>query len=422
VDGGNSGNSDTRIGLDGKYFAAGHTLFGELGYQRERYHFYGYSPLTDPIPERADIRQVFNTFSIGGGIERNDAEAVLDYRLGFGFDRISDAYQARENEFSVNFKSSVDISGQLSLHVESDLFLINRTDAPAGQAGEESSQQRTLFRLRPYFAYRTSDEPQRGLDVRVGANLAYENDTLSNADRLHFYPYLAATYHLGENLNVYGRIDGDIEKNTFRELADENPWLGPNVPVYHTNRTLAFSGGISGRASSFLGFNAGLSAANYKNLYFFVNSALDSTRFDVLYDQENVFVFNIYGELNLNSKDRLRTTVRADYFVYNTDEVAEAWHRPEFQLSLLSSYNLYEKILLNAELMLMSGIQGLNQETGTVAELDPIADFSLKGDYIFSPRFSTFLQFKNIFAQNYERYLNYPSRGFMLMGGITYSF
>ncbi|MFP4095188.1 MAG: hypothetical protein ACLFUB_11925 [Cyclobacteriaceae bacterium] len=422
VDGANSGNSDTRIGLNGKYFAAGHTLFGDVSYQRERYHFYGYAPETEPVPERADIRQIFNTFSANGGVERNDADASLDYRLQLGFHAIGDAYQASENEFAVNFSTAVDISELLELRLESDFYLINRTDAPFDQPEEESSIQRTLFRIRPYFAYRSSEEPQQGIEVRVGANLAYENDTLSNADRLHFYPYLSATYHLNENLNVYGRLDGDIEKNTYREFTNENPWLAANAPVFHTNRTLALSGGISGRASSFLGFNAGLSAGNYKNLYFFVNSALDSTRFDVLYDQENVFVFNLFGEVNLNSRDRFRTTLRADYFAYSTEQVAEAWHRPELKLSVLSSYNVYDKLLLNAEFMLMSGLQGLNLESGTVTELEPLADLSLKGDYIFSPRFSTFLQFKNIFAQNYERYLNYPTRGFMIMAGVTYSF
>ena len=70
----------------------------------------------------------------------------------------------------------------------------------------------------------------------------------------------------------------------------------------------------------------------------------------------------------------------------------------------------------------MSGIQGLNLASGTTRELDPITDLHFQADYLFSNRFSAFVEVRNIFAQNYERFMNYPSRGIMFLGGITYSF
>lgn len=420
VDGANSGNSDTRIGLHGKYFFAGHTLFGEAGYQRERYHFFGYAPGTEV--SRDDIRQVFNTIDISGGIERSEVDAVFDYRLQLNYRHLNDAYQAAENQFEVKLDTDVRISEQLGFHLNTDVWYAKLEDAPAPTPEALNTINRNLIRINPYFSYRTSPDPKRGLELSAGANLVYENDTLPNADRLHFYPYALATYHLGESLRVYGRLDGDIERVSLLDLTNENPWLRPNVPVFHSNRSLSFGGGVAGRLNSLLGFNAGLSASNYKNLYFFANSATDSTKFNVLYDQGNVFVLNFFGELNINSQDRFRTTLRFDYFAYDMGELEEPWHRPNLKMSVLSSYNLYEKLLLNAEFMLLGGLEGLNQATNRSVSLPLITDLSLKADYIFSPRFSTFLQFKNIFAQNYERYLNYPSRGFMLMGGVTYSF
>ena len=420
VDGANSGNSDSRLGLNGKYFALGHTFYGEASYQRERYHFYGYMPGLEV--EREDIRQIFNTVNVSAGLERNDLDAQLDYRLQLNFRHLNDAYQAVENQFEVNFGTGFRISDQLDFNLHSDLWFANQQDALFFGAESTTSINRNLFRIKPFLNYRSSTDLQQGLEVSAGANLVYENDTLSNADRLHVYPFAKARLHLGNSVSVYINLEGDIQRVSLLDLTNKNPWLGVNTPVYHTNKSLSFGGGIDGRVNSFLGFNAGLSASNYKNMHFFANSAIDSTKFTVLYDQGNVFVLNFFGELNLNSQDRFRTTIRADYFSYNMDELEQPWHRPNLKISVLSSYNVYDKLLLNAEFMLLNGLQGLNLATERAVDLPTIADLSLKADYLFSPRFSTFLQLKNIFAQNYERYLNYPTRGFMVLGGITYSF
>ncbi|MDF9797202.1 hypothetical protein OKW21_002465 [Catalinimonas alkaloidigena] len=420
VDGGNSGNSDTKLSLHGKYFAGGHTLFGEASYQRERYHFYGYTPGLEL--SRDSIKQIFNTISLSGGVERSEVDAAFDYRLKLNYKRLSDAYEATENQFGINLLTSLDIAEPLTFVLQTDIWAMNRQDIADIFPNEPTSISRNLFRFKPYFKYSTSTEPQEGLEVKAGVNFVYENDTIVNAEKLHVYPYAEAQLHLTNSLKLYASLSGDIERKSLLDFTNENPWMRPDVPLANTNRNFSFGGGVAGRASSLLGFNAGFSANNYKNLYFFVNSASDSTKFDILYDTGDVFIFNAFAELNINSQDRFRTTIRGDYFAYSMGKLENPWHRPDVKLSLLSSYNIYDKLLINAELMVLGGLRGLNLASGTEKDLGTIADMSFKADYLFSPRFSTFLQLKNIFAQNYERYLNYPSRGIMVMGGITYSF
>ena len=419
VDGANSGNSDTQIDLNGKFFGLGHTFFGNVGYQRERYHFYGYAPILEL--SRDDIKQNFNTVHATLGLNRSEPTARFDYSLTADYHFFNSSFFASENQIEVSLSADASISDRLRFNVVSNLWFANQRDRDP-ESETSNTINRNLFRVKPYFSYKSSDQAQKGLEILAGANLVYENDTLSNADRLHFYPFAKATYHLNNSFSVYGLFDGDIQKVSLLDLTNENPWLSSNVPVFHTNNNFNLTAGFKGRLSSFVGFNAGLSASNYKNMHFFANSATDSTRFSPLYDQGNVFVFNVFGELNLNSQDRFRTTIRADYYSYNMDELEKPWHQPGFKMSLLSSYNLYDKINLGAEFMLLSGLEGLNMQSSVTEELPLIADLGITVDYIFSPRFSTFLQLKNIFAQNYERYLNYPTRGFMLMGGVTYSF
>ncbi|MEM8967634.1 MAG: hypothetical protein AAGE93_14540, partial [Bacteroidota bacterium] len=421
VDGSNSGNSDSRIGVSGKYFAQGHTFRADAEYQRERYHFYGYSPLVEPEPERDSIRQIFNAIAVSAGIARADVDAALDYDVEARFTHLSDAYEAAENQVTLKLKADYTVLPHLALGLESNLYLMQRSDQDP-ETSVENRINRSLFQARPYLVYRTSDGPGEGLTIKGGFTIAYENDTASNADQLHVYPYALATLHFDDAFQVYAGIDGNIEATSLYSFTRENPYLDADIPLLHTNRNFSFRGGAKGRINSLFGFHLGFSASNYKNLYFFANSARDSTRFTILYDPDNVFQLNLFGELSLNSTERFRSSLRGDFYTYNVENVDEPWHRPNFTLSWLNRLNLFEKILLNAELQFMSGIQGLNLASGTTRELDPITDLHFQADYLFSNRFSAFVEVRNIFAQNYERFMNYPSRGIMFLGGITYSF
>lgn len=421
VDGANSGNSDTKLGLNSKYFGNGHTLHAEVSYQRERYHFYGYSPLVEPEPERDSIKQIFNSIVASVGISREEVDEPFDYDLNAQFIHFDDFYQANENQIILNMEVDYAVSPVLGVGFESDLYFMRRANLNPEIAGEAATN-RILYRGRPYFTLRTSSEPDEGLVVKGGFTIAHENDTASNADQLHIYPFAQATLFLSDGFQVYGELDGNIEATSLYQFTRENPYLAPDVPLLHTNRNFGLRGGIKGRLSSLFGFNLGVAANNYKNLYFYVNSPQDSTRFTILYDPDNVFRLNLYGELMLSSAERFRSTFRADYFLYNLTDFEEPWHRPDVTLSWLNSVNIYEKLLLNIEFQLMSGISGLNLASGTTRELNTITDLNFQADYLFSNRFSAFVKVKNIFAQNYERFLNYPSRGILFMGGITYSF
>ena len=419
VDRDNSGNSHTKIGAEAKYFANGNTLSGALGYERNRYHFYGYDPSLEFT--RDEIKQIFNVISAQLALERDQVNKPFDYRLGGSFHYLSDAYAASENQIGLTADFSYTINEQLAFAIENDLYLTARTDQPVG-ADASSTANRNLLRINPVVTFNTNEDPTEGLVFHLGFRAVYENDTADNAGRLHLYPDVSAEYSLTDGFSVYAGLDGDIERTSLLRFVEENPFVGPNVPLLHTNRTIALRGGIKGRFSSAVGFHAGFSAGNYRNLYFYANSESDSTRFTLLYDGESTLRFNPFLEISINSAERFRTILRGDYFAYGVNQVAEPWHRPATQLSVLSSYNAYDKVLLSAEFMVLGGIKGINLESGTQRDLDAITDLSFQADYLFSSRFSTFLQLKNIFAQNYERFLNYPSRGLMVMGGVSYSF
>ncbi|MTI20577.1 hypothetical protein E1176_06055 [Fulvivirga sp. RKSG066] len=409
VDDENSGSGRFDLDLFGKAFGKKATLSGDVGYHRRNYHFYGYDEGAEIDAD--SIKQVYNTFSLQTAIENTNKSDQLQYKLGVTYDYLTDDYEASEGKLGADLGTSYELSDDAYVKLNADVMVLSRKD----QLIETT---RNTFGISPIVGFKIA-----GFDIEAGFNAVYEDDTLGSSDDLHFYPLAKASYELSSVFEVYAGIRGDIERQSLSDIVSQNPFIKFNQPIFHNNKTFDFYGGINGKVNNNIGFTAGLSLANYRNLHYFINDPSDQSRFLVAYDTENTAVVNLFGELTLNNES-LRTTFRGDYWGYDaSDEIGgEAWHRPNYQLSILSTYNLYDKILFNAEFYMYGGIKAIDLVNNEEISLDPALDLSLKSEYLISKQVSAFVEFNNIFSQSYELYYRYPSRKLQFMAGFTYSF
>lgn len=410
VDDKNSGSGRMDLDLFGKAFGKKATLSGNVGYHRNNYHFYGYEPNVEV--DEDSIKQIFNRVNVSTSLQNTDASDPLQYHLGMAYDYITDDYKAKEGEVTVTFGGNYTLSEDAYVQLKGDYHAIHQQD-------EFIDTNRNLFRLKPLVGFKVA-----GFDITAGFNAVYEDDTLGTSDDLHFYPLAEASYRLSSVLEAYAGIRGNVEKQTLRQLVGSNPFLQSNQPVYHNNKTFDFYGGLRGKVASNVSYHAGLSLANYKNLHFFINDPTEQSKFVLAYDTDNVALLNIFGELTINT-EKLRTTVRGDYWGYGEVDNSlggEAWHRPNYELSLVSTYNLYDKLLLTADFNTMGGIKAIDLNTNEEISLDAALDLSLKADYLISNQVSAFISFNNIFSQDYQLLYRYPVRKLQFMAGVSYSF
>lgn len=415
VDGGNSGFSTNKLKAHGKYFSKNFTVDSEAYAQRDRYNFYGYDEEALD-PEKSELKQVYQMYGAQLGLKKTETD-----KLGLGvrgyFDRTSSRLEAVENAGGFDADLRYELSDALGVQLEGDLLVSSYTDS--------TTQNRNLFRLAP--AFRFQFDP---VQIIAGFNIAHENDTAANADRLHFYPRAEVRISPVENMLARLGVEGNIEPVTYRSLITENPFLDVQTPLLHSNKTIDFYGSIKGRIAGGLGYGAGFSVASYQNMYYFVNTteaSPDSTRFGILYDSGNSAIVNVHAELSYSSTTRFQTSLRADYYGYDTEEVAAAWHKPEFKLEWLANYNLYDKILFTADALVLGGITakaiGPTDESGSEeVTLKPVVDLGLGVEYLFSPQASAYLNLDNILAQEYQRFYNYPSRRIVVSIGASYAF
>ena len=408
VDKDNSAASDFSVGFNASYFTEAVIFNGQAEYERTKRFFYGYMPGSEV--DRDTLKQVFNKVLISLGLEDSNKNPNLDYSLQGNYISLEDRFDNSEDEGSFNFLGTYQFNDQVRFAVQSDLHLTKFTNFG-------SSINRNFFRLRP-----TVLTTINAFDLELGVNLVYENDTIANADKVHFSPIAKASIDVTDNLVFYMGLTGDVNYRSWRSYVQENPWLSRDVALSHNIKKLEFNAGLKGKIWEELNFNTGLSVGAYDNLAFYANSAQDSTQFEILYDRDNPALIHLFAEVGYSKAQSFIINLKGEWFGYDTEEVAEAWGRPTYSIGVNGAYNLYQKLVLSGSITAMGGIKGINLQSGTIRDLDAIFDLNIKVDYLFSPRFSAFVMGKNMVSQNYERYMNYPARSISVLGGITYSF
>jgi hypothetical protein len=409
VDKENSASGNTELSLFGKSFGKYGSAGGFLNFENFRNSFYGY--LQDPMIEQSPEKQGYSIISLGGSVE-NPKNSDLNYKLSGGFSYLHDRFEATESEVNLAFQSDYDITDESRIIINSEYFLMARKDVSV------EAKPRHIFKVKPAYQFSLMEN----LKLTAGINVVLENDTIGKSKAFHFYPDVKAEYQLGNSVDVYASLTGDVDKVSLHSLARENPWLDSNIGIFNTNRTMEFSGGLKGKLGGKVAFGAGVSLANLKDLYFYKNDTLDRARFITVYDQGNTQRTNLFGELSFSQADKIRFSLRGDLFGYSTDEVEAAWHRPTYRMTLNSSFNIVDKFLISADLMTQGGAKAFNVESKTVVTLDPAFDLNVRLNYFVSPQFSVFLKGSNLLANEYQLYLNYPVRGLQVLGGLTYMF
>ncbi|HCM75920.1 MAG TPA: hypothetical protein DIS90_06035 [Cytophagales bacterium] len=408
VDDKNSASGNTEVSIFGETFGKDVSSGGFINYENRTGYFYGYAPGLEV--NRDSIKQVYNVVSIGGSVS-NTKPTDFNFNLDGKFSYLTDRYEAAESELGLNFDSDYKISAKSKINLASDYYLIARKDSLV------DAKPRHLFRVSPSFVF----APLENLSISLGAITVLENDSIRNKS-LHIYPNVSADYMLSQSVSAYASLTGDIDKVTLHSLSESNLWVNSNIAIFHTNKSLEFSGGLKGKLGNLFAFNMGLAAANLKDLYFYQNALQDRAKFNVVYDRGNTQRVNFYGELGYNKNEIFKLGLRGDYFTYSTDQQAEAWHRPTYRVNANTSFNIYQKLVIKVGLLAQGGMKALDNQTGLVVTLDPGIDLNVKADYFVSKQVSVFVKFENMLSNDYPMYLNYPVRGFQAMGGLSWSF
>ena len=411
IDGRNSGESFSNFGLDGTYFMDVFKIYGGIKYDRHMFNFYGYDPEDLNLVDFVPSQNILNTIQFFGGIQDIDKMEGVNYNLKLGVRAFNDNFQAAENEVSIEANSSYWYNENLNGAIDFDLSLTSPKDEFYRDIN------RNYFKIKPYVGYR--DE---SLIIKAGVNIIFENDvTLNKNSDFHIFPSLGGEYMMSKEIGVYADFEGDVLRKTYYDFVMENQFLGPSTQLLNTIQNFRTGAGIKGTVLEGLTYEAGFNVGKYRNMHFFANSATDSLRFNLLYD-ENTRVLNYTLKVGWEYEGWYKMTATADYFHYTLSTLGAAYQRPEWEFKLNNQFTPAEKWLIYLNAHLMGGIVGFNQQSDLSEVLPAILDLQIKADYQITERISAFAIGNNLLNRNNQRFLNYPVRGIQGIVGATIKF
>lgn len=418
-----SGFAQNTLRLDGHWSSEYFKLKPILEYERESFYYYGYDYLAYSLSSETfsdryfQDRAVYENLNIGGTIMSDPSEKLsvsvtpIYHRSGMNI----------KGAKAFNVDNGLELKGLVGYAISPEMKINTALGYHWSQYGGSSANfDRSRALLNPAI-----DLQRDELLLHAGFKLIGGKDSTSKA---YIYPDVMVKYFLSEELAVSAVIDGDLEMNTLSSLYNQNRYLDDSLALLNTNRAFGIKGVVSGKVNDGLVLEGFAGYDVLKNQILFAQSQYDSSRFSALYDNDfGRFQLGIKGALFIASS--IQVNGAFTYFAYKEGSEAQAWYLPLNTLELAATHQFIDVFTAKAKLVVMGGMKAPYVNAGNDASLaesyramDGVYDLSLGLDYAYNNQIGAFLQINNVFTKEYERYLNYPSRGIALKLGGVYRF
>jgi len=399
------------INLYGRKLFPRMKLTGDLRMDHKGFNYYGYNTelFADSVPMLMEdsIRQ--RTFLIGADIgiaSSNSDSSRLNYKLDVRYDHFFDRQKNRENRMLLNIGLNKNFEGLLAgLDVSLDY---------AHTEAEFDTLRNAQLRFSPWISKKNKD-----WKFVLGFEAVSELEDISN---FYFYPHASLDIIIIEKVLVpFLGISGELQRNSYMELADENQFIIPGLHLKSTSSNLIAYGGLKGSISSAVHFRADVTYTSLKNMHFFINDTLIplQNQFNAVYDQVDLITY--HAQVTIQPSSSVSLTFDGKYFDYNMFDLQKPWHKPDFKAGFDADFLIGKKITLSAGFSVTGNRWVVNTlHPDGIQKIKPYADVYLKLNYNYSKALTLFADIYNIGDRSYLIWNQYPSQRFNFMFGLSY--
>lgn len=395
-----------------------HKLNASLYYQMDAYRYYGFRP--DEFPallfEKQDLKQTYQNIGFAADLISTEQKmGYLNHKLEVEYNYFFNADQTQEHQAKLKGDMAMyfdwfDFEGEqaIGIEVEGD-FYHNRDTL--------QSESAYLVSALPYLRLKGSF-----YQLKLGLHLNYQPDLKSE---FWWYPAIRGNlYLLDKKLEFYAGTDGGINRITYRDLTEVNPWINAIVPLSWENKHFSFDAGMRAALTSSLDLHLGIRFEETSQSPFYLIDTLQPYRnsFTMVYDGMRHFSFLAEAAWKPAEKWQIGASLLWNQYVM--DSLTEAWHKPDFLFELEARWAAWNQLEVNGGLI-YRGRQKVPAYHGgkeSVTTLDGFADIFLGADYQFSSALTAYVRLDNLLNKKYLLFENYPAYGFELSAGIKVRF
>lgn len=400
-----------------KKFSPNAVIEADVNYTRNNAYLYGFN--TDSVkPLHSDVQQLFQNVGVNASYSNivKDSNSLM-FKAGFSFYGFYDSHSNVENNFGLfgNFTKRVQ-GNPLEIHTKLDIISNTFTLYPTTL---QTDIQRTYFDLNPRYTLNNGD-----VYLKLGFNSTVA--TASGSSKIHFFPVAEAGYSLiPKSLTAYSGITGNVKQNNFKTISNENPFVRDitfkNSIDNNTINKFEVYAGIKGILGAQTSFALSASWKTLDNMLFYVTDSIIYNPQKVVYD--NCGLMNLKAELLHEFADQFRVGITVNYYSYSSFKLLnQPYGRPTFETKLNAMYNMGDKFILHADIFTMDQRYTKLLKSNTEESIKGIVDLNLGVDYLYNKTVAVFLNLNNLTNNTYQRWYNYPSYGFNVMGGLKVTF
>lgn len=404
--------SDNKVTLSGKKFYENSTLHGDVNYLRNAFHYYGYdTSMYNTTLDKKTIFQRYSTVTANTGLYTNYLDSAhINYDVNV-------KYEFFDEEFKGAYQNWIDVTARVDNYYKNELIGGNVDVSWVNKNSPLDTVNNALVVINPFVRF-------FGDQWRVQCGLAMNVDAFTDTVSYHFYPSVLLQYNVIENFLVpFAGFDGGMIQNHYSKVTKENMYIRPGLLMKNTNNQMNLHLGIRGNFSKRISFLIKGTYGLYKDMYFFVNDTLGvGNCFDAVYDDETQLLhFN--GEISYKNSEKLNFFLKGNYYKYTLKTIAKPWHKPGWDITLSTRYNLRNKIVVSLDVFALGDRFAPNfKAPDSPYKLKKIIDANLGVEYRYSKILSAFINLNNVTAGKNYYWNFYPTQRFQIIGGLTYSF
>ncbi|MCF8371976.1 MAG: hypothetical protein K9H64_10160 [Bacteroidales bacterium] len=409
--------SDNYVRLYGTKFLKNKSLSGKFNYNGNKIKYYGFVPKSPEVAKKDISDQMYNHLGASARLKSDRViKSKIDYDFDLGFYYFADTEKSKE--------SSVSLKADFRDHVKNSLVGFDTRFSLFDRNSVGDTLQHILVQINPWVQ-RQAEEWQ----ATLGANMFSLINPDANSETF-FYPNIKFQFALADKfLLSYFGFTGKLENHYFLEVAEENPFIWAGFETKPTQHKKIIFAGFKANISSKLSFDIKATYDEMKdNMLFVVDSIMDDKKIQFVTVYDDMDMFNLKAEVVFNLNEKLDTRIKGNYYSYFTlKKEQQAWHKPDFDISLAATYNMQDKLLFHTDLF-MTGNRYARGElyiaTNKFGEikLESTVDVNLGVEYRYTRKISAFLNLNNLIAAKYYQYNYYPTQRFHAQVGVTYAF
>lgn len=222
-------------------------------------------------------------------------------------------------------------------------------------------------------------------------------------------------------INASISLSGKHQSNTLASVIGTNPYIFPGTVFKNTNHKNNVNLGINGKIKNWVDYKIGGSYSAIDNYMFFINDTNHAAGnfFNPIYD--DVELTKLEAQISTIKTQGLFFSTGYTYRQFTMFRQAKPWQVPTSELKLGLGYNLRDKIIASTQLFYIGErFSRIMYPVEKEIKHDPYFDLNIDLTYRYTPKLAFFVTGKNILAQDYEYWNQYPAYRFQMMLGLIY--